>query len=134
MAWSLLYRKTKRLTGGNILRWMETIKVQSGPDKANTAEKELIFLAREIQKYTDPQKLPEAMVVRNTLVPGFFALNLFWNTDEPRIGGTALGLSLAQNLKAFGLVDHSVWIESSETEGGNDHGKHNRKEKLSFES
>jgi hypothetical protein len=128
MAWSLLHRKTKRLTGGNTLKWVETIKVQSGPDKANTTEKELMFLAREIQKNTDPQKLPEATVLRHTVVPGLFALNLFWNTDGPRIRGTAPGLSLAQSLKVIGLVDHSVWIESSETEGGNDYGRNNKKE------
>ena len=109
------------------MRWMETIKVQSGPDKTEITEKGLIFLAREINENTDPQKLPEAAVLRHTLVPGFFALNLSWNTDEPRVGGTALGLGLAQSLKVFGLVDHSVWVESSETEGGNDHGRHHKK-------
>jgi hypothetical protein len=134
MAWSLLYKKIKRLAGGNTLRWMETIKVQSGPDKVKTTEKELISLAREINENTDPQKLPEATVLRHALVPGFFALNLFWDTDEPRVGGTALGLGLAQSLRVFGLVDHSMWIECGETEGGNDHGRHNKKERLSFES
>ena len=109
------------------MRWTETIKVQSGPDKVKTTQKELIFLAREINENTDPQKLLEATVLCHTLVPGLFALSLSWNTDEPRIGGSALGLSLTQSLKVLGLVDHSMWIECSETEGGSDHGKHNNK-------
>jgi len=103
------------------VRWMETIKVQSGTGKENAAEKRLLFLAHEIQETTDPQELIAATVSRHMLVPGCFALRLYWNTHEPRIRGSALGINLAQSLKVFGLVDHSIWIENSKKGGGNDH-------------
>jgi hypothetical protein len=51
-------------------------------------------------------------------VPGCFALRLFWDTDDPQPRGSLLGMSLAQSLKTFGLVDHSVWIETGNKEGG----------------
>ncbi|MFZ0451164.1 MAG: hypothetical protein WAL98_18150 [Desulfatiglandaceae bacterium] len=100
---------------------METIRIQSATGKEKVAEKELMVLAREIQENTDSQKLGAVRASRNTLVPGCFALRLFWNTAEPRIRGSALGMNIAQSLKVFGLVDHSIWIENSKKQGGNDH-------------
>jgi len=130
----MLNDTTRQLTGGSSLRWIETIKVQSANGKGNATKKELIFLAREIQENTDPQKLGAATVSSHTSVPGCFALRLFWNTNEPRIRGTALGMSLARSLKIFGLVDHSVWIETSETEGDHVHEHGIKKGTTSFES
>jgi hypothetical protein len=38
------------------------------------------------------------------------SVHLYWNSDRPEQDGSALGIRLAQALKDFGLVDHSVWI------------------------
>jgi hypothetical protein len=116
------------------LKWMEAIRVQSATGKDKAVEKELTLLAREIQENTDSQELGSVRVSRNSLVPGCFALRLFWNTDEPRIRGSALGMSIAQSLKVFGLVDHCIWIESSEIEGGNGHEREVKKETTLFRS
>jgi hypothetical protein len=130
----MLLEKAKQLTGGNRLKWMETIRVQSATGKEKAVENELILLAREIQENIDSQELGAVTVFRNTLVPGCFALWLFWDTDEPRTRGSALGMSLAQSLKVFGLVDHCIWIESSETKGGNGHEHGVKKETTLFRS
>lgn len=100
------------------MRWMETIKVQSATGKEHTTEHELTALAREVRKNPDRQGLREATVSSHATVPGCFALRLFWDTDDPQPRGSLLGMSLAQSLKAFGLVDHSVWIEAGKEEGG----------------
>lgn len=100
------------------MRWMETIKVQSATGKEHTAENELTALARDIHLNTGRQGLREAAVSRHAAVPGCFALRLFWDTDDPRLGGSLLGMSLAQSLKTFGLVDHSVWIEAGNKREG----------------
>ena len=100
------------------MRWMETIKVQSATGKEHTTEHELTVLAREVQKNPDLQGLREAAVSSHATVPGCFALRLFWDTDDPQPRGSTLGMSLAQSLKAFGLVDHSVWIEAGNIIGG----------------
>lgn len=115
------------------MRWMETIRVQSATGKENALQKQLILLAREIHENIESQKLRAVTASKNTLVPGCFAMRLFWNTGEPRIRGSALGISLAQSLKVFGLVDHSTWIESSKKEGGNDHECEDTKETTLFE-
>jgi hypothetical protein len=97
---------------------METIRVQSATGKEHTAEQELTFLAREVQENFDRQGLREAAVLSHATMSGCFALRLFWDTDDPQPRGSLPGISIAQNLKAFGLVDHSVWIEACRNEGG----------------
>ena len=100
------------------MRWMETIKVQSATGKEQTAEHKLTVLAGDVKKNNDRQGLREAAVSSHATVYGYFALRLFWETDDPNPSGSVLGISLAQTLKAFGLVDHSVWFEAGTNEGG----------------
>ena len=100
------------------MRWMETIKVQSATVKEQTTEHELTAIANEIQKNPETPGLREAAASSHATVPGCFALRLFWDTDDPQTRGSSLGMSLAQSLKAFGLVDHSVWIQADTQEGG----------------
>ena len=100
------------------MRWMETIKVQSATGKEYTVEHELTVLARDVQRNRGGQGLREAAVSSHATVYGCFAVRLFWDTDDPKPRGSVLGMSLAQSMKAFGLVDHSVWIEADSNEGG----------------
>jgi hypothetical protein len=100
------------------MRWLETIKVQSATGKEETTENELNMLVREVRKNTDRQGLREATVSSHASVPGYFALRLFWDTDDMQARGSLLGMNLAQSLKIFGLVDHSVWIECNQIKGG----------------
>ncbi len=102
------------------MRWMETIKVQSATGKEHTAEHALMVLACDVHNNPDRQGFREATVSRHATVAGFFALRLFWDTDNPKPLGSMLGMSLSQSLKAFGLVDHSVWIEARIKKGGED--------------
>jgi hypothetical protein len=100
------------------MRWLETIKVQSATGKERITENELSILVREIRKNSAPPGLQEAAVSSHASLPGCFALRLFWDIDRPQSRGSLLGISLAQNLKVFGLVNHSVWIEWSNMKGG----------------
>jgi hypothetical protein len=114
----MLFNKASKGKEVQIVRWLETIKVQSATGKEKTAEKELSILVREIRNNTSRPGLQEAAVSSHASVPGCFALRLFWNTDSPQPGGSLLGMGLAQSLKVFGLVDHSVWIEWRKMKGG----------------
>jgi len=91
---------------------METIRVQSATGKEKALQEQIMVLTLEIQKNDDSQELNAVTASRNSMVPGCFALRLFWNTSEPRMRGSALGMNIAQSLKVFGLIDHSIWIES----------------------
>jgi hypothetical protein len=109
----MLFKKTNREKERKIMRWLETIKVQSATGKEETTENELTILVREVRKNTDRQGLREATVSSHASVPGYFALRLFWDTDDLQASGSILGMN-----KVFGLVDHSVWIEGSKMKGG----------------
>ena len=100
------------------MRWMETIKVHSATGKEQVIADELMALAKQVQKSANGQGLQEAMVSRHASVPGYFALRLYWDNDHLEPRGSLVGLSLTQSLKVFGLVNHSIWIEMSKTEGG----------------
>ncbi|MBN1849011.1 MAG: hypothetical protein JW932_10535 [Deltaproteobacteria bacterium] len=94
------------------MKWMETIRVQSATGKDQTTLRELIFLKSEIKRDFGFQGLRDVMVSSHVSIPGCFVLMLFWDTDNPQAKGSPIGMSLAQSLKNFGLVDHSVWIEN----------------------
>jgi len=100
------------------MKWLETIKVQAAGGQDSVIEDELTALAHDIRKSPDCPGLLEAALYSHASVPGYFALRLFWETECPQIRGSLLGLSLTQTLKAFGLVDHCVWIEIRKIEGG----------------
>jgi hypothetical protein len=88
------------------MKWLETIKVQAAAGQESALEHEL-----------------EAALYSHASVPGHFAIRLFWDTECPQIRGSIVGLSLAESLKAFGLVDHSVWIEMTKIQRGRENGQ-----------
>ena len=94
------------------MRWVETIKIQSATGREQTILRELIFLGKEIINEPSSRGLFDVMVSSHASIPGCFAMMFFWDTDDPQPKGSLTGISLAQSLKTFGLVDHSVWIEN----------------------
>ncbi len=117
----MLFKETNPATGGNSLRWLETIRIQAAAGKEGAAQEQLRFLVHEIEELVRTGELKGVTVSENALVPEYFALRLFWNTGEPRRRGSTLGMNVVQIMKEFGLVDHSVWIEQREAKGGTDH-------------
>ena len=105
------------------MRWLETIKVQAASGKESRAENELMALVRDVRKSPECPGLLEPVVYRLASFPGYFAIRLFWDTECPQIRGSVVGLSFAESLKAFGLVDHSVWIEMTKIQGGKENGQ-----------
>jgi hypothetical protein len=93
------------------MKWLETIKLQSASGMESITERQLLGLANEVRNCPDYRGPVEAMVYNHASVPGYFAIRLFWSTGAPLVQGSSLGMRIAQTLKTFGLVDHSVWIE-----------------------
>lgn len=89
--------------------WMEFIKVQAG--QANVAALLMDFVA-ECKKC---HGLLDAKVFTHARVDDC-SLCLLWKTKSLDPHGSGVGLHLANNLKKYGLVDHSVWVERDEEE------------------
>ena len=95
------------------MKWMETIRVQAAIGQDKSVEESLTALAHEASNHPDCSGFLNAKVYRNAVVPGYFAIDLFWDSEHAQIRGSVWGLNLIEILKAMGLVDHSVWIEEA---------------------
>jgi hypothetical protein len=62
----------------------------------------------------NPNGPVEMKTFRHAALETDLSVHLHWKSEHPEQNGSALGLRLAQALKEFGLVDHSVWIEEEE--------------------
>ena len=100
------------------MKWVETIKVQAAGNRESAIGKELTALAHDIRRSPECPGLLEAALCSHVSVPGHLAIRLIWDTECPQTQGSLLGLSLAQSLRDFGLVDHSVWIENRRIQEG----------------
>jgi hypothetical protein len=93
------------------MKWLETIKVQTATGFETAMEKELKVLMRDLLTKNRGSDLEEAHIYNHASVPGYFAICLTWETEVSQTTGSLIGLNLSQALEAFGLVDHSVWVE-----------------------
>lgn len=91
------------------MKWMEFIKVQT--TKPGIAETLLSF----IEGCSRCHGLLDAKVFQHASVDDS-SLCLRWDTEQPELQGSSIGVYVSNSLKQYGLVDHSVWIEQ-EKEG-----------------
>lgn len=91
------------------MKWMEFIKVQTV--QSNVAAE----LANFIAECRNCHGLLETKIFDHVTVDDC-SICLHWNTNQPESQGSAIGLSLCNTFKKYGLVDHSIWVERREKE------------------
>jgi hypothetical protein len=89
------------------VKWVEVIQVRSTGCNKNFLKSELLKLIEENKKIT---KQHEVMAYGRVLVDTDYTIQIFHETANVEKDGSSLGLRLVSALKAFGLVNHSVWI------------------------
>jgi hypothetical protein len=99
-------QKNRERTENKGMNWMEIIRLRSAEKAPESLKGLLSGLTRKGQP-----GLVEARLYRHASWETDWTLHLHWDSEKPEENGTALGLHLAQALKEFGLVDHSIWIE-----------------------
>lgn len=104
------------------MKWMETLRVQTAGNRKGDAGQELSALVQDVHKSRECEGLMDLLLYSHGSMPGFFAIHLFWDTECCQIRGSLPGLSLAQTLKSFGMVDHSVWVEKKGDQAYRDFG------------
>jgi hypothetical protein len=92
------------------MKWIEMIRLRSA-EKAPESLKTLFSASTE----NVPPGLIGAGIYRHALWETDWSLHLRWDSENPEKNGSALGIRLAQALKEFGLVDHSIWIDEIQT-------------------
>jgi len=90
-----------------MMKWLEFIRLQSaGAPEENVALRILSF-AGDI---ANSPGLTSPDVYAHATVNGDFVISFIWETDQPQPMGSSIGLNIKEELKKYGLVDHSVWI------------------------
>jgi hypothetical protein len=92
-----------------MIKWLEVIKLRSAA-KGSGVLKEFLLPTAEVAQ----RGLVEMKNYRHAALETDLSVHLHRESEGPEQTGSALGLRLAQALKEFGLVDHSVWIEEEE--------------------
>ena len=88
------------------MNWLEVIKLRSAEKGSGMLDELFISISK-----ADQRGLVKIRTYRHAALDRDFSVHLYWKSKQPEPNGSALGLRLAQTLKEFGLIDHSVWIE-----------------------
>jgi hypothetical protein len=88
------------------MKWLEIIilRTAGGVDEPMNLWKQIITFA-------PIPGLTEALVYTHFSLPGDLAITLNWETDRIPPWGSELALGLVKELRRFGLVDHSIWMD-----------------------
>jgi hypothetical protein len=89
------------------MKWLEVIKLRSAGKSSRLLEELLL----SINKFSQ-SGLVEIKTYRHAALESDLSLHLHWESEQAEENGSALGIRLAQAFKEFGLIDHSVWIQS----------------------
>ena len=88
------------------MKWLEIIKLRSAGKDSELLEEFLLSIDKLGQS-----GLVEMKTYRHAALETDLSVHLHWESEQPEQNGSTLGLRLAQALKEFGLIDHSIWIE-----------------------
>jgi hypothetical protein len=92
----------------NHMKWIEVIQLRSVNNNRELLESKLQKLIDQVDKEKKKQRI---MAYTRALIDTDFSIHIFHDSKKVENSGSPLGLRIASALKAFGLVNHSVWIE-----------------------
>ncbi len=94
--------------------WVEIIGVRLSPTPKNELVRKIFSDFRQTiatRVAAGAEEKVAAIVYRNAFVETDLTIHLYRNTDNRLPEKTRLGLTLAEILRDFGLVDHMIWIK-----------------------
>lgn len=96
------------------MEWIEIIRLRMHQDKDRQVK---IFLKAVFAELLEVPGLEKVDFYRNGSVPTDMGLHLSWRGPSAETHGSQLGVNISENLKDFGLLDHSIWVkEGTEAE------------------
>jgi hypothetical protein len=90
------------------MKWLEIIELRSSGCKRELLEPQLKKLINEVAKETEKKAVKSYSRI---MIDTDFSIHLFHDSRKVENSGSRLGLRLVSALKAFGLVNHSIWTE-----------------------
>lgn len=95
------------------MKWIEIIEIRSPGKDRKQLEKYLKEFVDQVVEEAEKQAI---RLYTRTLIDSDFCIHLFHNSNRVKNCGSSLGVRLASDLKFYGLVNHSIWIEKLKTE------------------
>jgi hypothetical protein len=90
------------------MKWIELIALRSIYKDREMLEHQIQELTDEVNRET---KSLEITLYKRTAVETDVGIHILHNSGKVEDNGSQLGLRLADALKEFGLVNHSIWIK-----------------------
>ena len=90
------------------MKWIEVVQLRTADSNRTIIASKLKQLTRTIGNNNRPHKI---ITYSRVLIETDYSIHIIHNSDKVEVQGSHLGLQLANTLKAFGLVNHSVWGE-----------------------
>ena len=93
-----------------MIKWMEIIKLRVAE---NIQESLLRRLTEHLADINQAGGLTEIKLFHNAVVNSDLSIHLYWETAQIERQGSTPGLCLIHVFKAYGLISHSLWIETA---------------------
>lgn len=90
------------------MKYLEIIELRAAGKRSDLLTTQLQSIISLLEKESSGQNIK---IYTRELVDSDYSIMLFHDTKKSGMEGSRLGLHLASSLKAFGLVNHSVWNE-----------------------
>lgn len=95
------------------MKWVEIITLRS---PANNNMKFVDALLEQISSFTIPKYEIQLKIYHHSVVETDLSIHIYWESGDESPRKSPLGLSVASALKPFGLLNHSVWVETAARE------------------
>lgn len=91
------------------MKWIEIVELRSAGSTRRQLEPHLQELIDQLEKREENQKV---RLYYRLGIDTDISIHLFNNSSEAKKRGSPLGARLSSVLKAYGLVNHTIWIEN----------------------
>ena len=95
------------------MKWVEIITLRS-PTRINT---QLVDeLVKQVDESDMPRHLVEIRIYHHSVVETDLSIHIHWKSEPGSQHKSPLGLKFSYALRNLGLLNHSVWVETSALE------------------
>ena len=91
------------------MQWMEEIKLRIAEKDPELVEGKIMKLIKDLG---NNGSMKEIKLYHSAVVDNDMSVHLHWETETTEPQGSATGLCLVHVLREFGLISHSVWVET----------------------
>ena len=98
------------------MKWLEVLHLRTAEQESDRLMHLLRQLITEIRVH---RTCREIKMFKRALLETDVCLHLYHDTDSIETTGSLVGLHLARELKAFGMLNHTVWmVDEAGSSGG----------------